>query len=87
VDISKRIVELRKQQNISTNKLANKSGISQSYLREIELGLKNPTMPIFVILSPFLYSTISSNVLLCVYITPVGSVKYVVSWCRFQEIY
>jgi len=46
MDISKRIVELREKQGISTNKLANKAGISQSYLREIELGLKNPTVEV-----------------------------------------
>ena len=46
MDVSKRIVELREQQKISTNKLANKAGISQSYLREIELGLKNPTVEV-----------------------------------------
>ncbi len=46
MDISKRIIELREQQGISTNKLANMAGISQSYLREIELGLKNPTVEV-----------------------------------------
>ena len=46
MDLSKRIVELREMQSISTNKLANKAGISQSYLREIELGNKNPTVEI-----------------------------------------
>lgn len=46
MDISKRIIELREQQGMSTNKLANKAGISQSYLREIELGLKNPTVEV-----------------------------------------
>ena len=29
---------------MTVNKLANSSGISQSYLREIELGRKNPTV-------------------------------------------
>lgn len=46
MDLSKRIVQLREMQGISTNKLANKAGISQSYLREIELGSKNPTIEI-----------------------------------------
>lgn len=46
MNLSKRIVELREVQHISTNKLANKAGISQSYLREIELGNKNPTVEI-----------------------------------------
>ncbi len=42
--IGNRITELRKLRNISTNKLANLAGISQSYLREVELGQKNPTV-------------------------------------------
>lgn len=46
MDISKRIIQLREARNMTTNKLANDSGISQSYLREIELGKKNPTIEI-----------------------------------------
>lgn len=46
MDIGKRIVELREQKNISTNKLANLAGISQSYLRDIETEKKNPTVEI-----------------------------------------
>ena len=44
MDIGSRITELRKAKGISTNKLANLAGISQSYLREVELGKKNPTV-------------------------------------------
>ena len=44
MDVGKRITELREKRNITTNKLANTAGISQSYLREIELGNKNPTV-------------------------------------------
>lgn len=44
--VGKRIVELREQRGMSTNKLANLSGISQSYLREIELCQKNPTVEV-----------------------------------------
>lgn len=44
MDVGKRITELREKRKITTNKLANLSGISQSYLREIELGKKNPTV-------------------------------------------
>ena len=29
---------------MTTNKLANRAGISQSYLRDVELGKKNPTV-------------------------------------------
>ena len=44
MDVGKRIIELRKQQNLTTNRLATLSGISQSHLREVELGNKNPTV-------------------------------------------
>lgn len=46
MDVSKRIIQLREAKAISTNKLANEAGISQSYLREIELGKKNPTVEV-----------------------------------------
>lgn len=46
MDLSNRIIQLREEAGISTNKLANKAGISQSYLREIEIGKKNPTVEI-----------------------------------------
>ena len=46
MDVSKRIIQLREMRGISTNKLANKAGISQSYLREIEMGKKNPTIEV-----------------------------------------
>lgn len=44
MDVGKRIVNLRLKQGMSTNKLANLAGISQSYLRDIELGKKQPTV-------------------------------------------
>lgn len=44
MDVGKRIVELREKKNISTNKLANLAGISQSYLRDVEMNKKNPTV-------------------------------------------
>lgn len=44
MDIGKRITELRTQRNLTTNKLANLSGVSQSYLRDVELGNKHPTV-------------------------------------------
>lgn len=44
MNVSHRITELRQKQNLSTNKLANLAGISQSYLRDIELENKNPTV-------------------------------------------
>lgn len=44
MDIGKRITYFRTQKDYSTNKLAYLAGISQSYLREVELGNKNPTV-------------------------------------------
>ncbi|MBQ2687855.1 MAG: helix-turn-helix transcriptional regulator [Clostridia bacterium] len=44
MNIGKRITELRIEKGISVNKLANLAGVSQSYLRDIELGNKNPTV-------------------------------------------
>jgi len=44
MDVGKRITQLRIQRNLSTNKLANMARVSQSYLRDVELGNKNPTV-------------------------------------------
>ena len=44
MDIGKRITFFRTAKGYSVNKLANLSGISQSYLRDVELGNKNPTI-------------------------------------------
>lgn len=44
MNVGKRIVELREKRGISTNKLANLAGITQSYLRNIEMGKTNPTV-------------------------------------------
>ena len=44
MDIGARISFFRNQQKITVNKLANLSGVSQSYLRDIELGNKQPTV-------------------------------------------
>ena len=50
MNISERITYLRTAKKYSVNKLANLSGISQSYLRDIELGKKNPTVEILSII-------------------------------------
>ena len=42
MNVASRIIYLREQKGLTTNKLANMAGISQSHLREIELGLRNP---------------------------------------------
>ncbi len=44
MDVGKRITELREIKGYTVNKLATLSGISQSYLRDIELGKKQPTV-------------------------------------------
>lgn len=50
MNVSERIKYLRTAKNYSANKLANLCGISQSYLRDIELGNKNPTVEILSII-------------------------------------
>ncbi|WP_322169504.1 helix-turn-helix domain-containing protein [Acutalibacter caecimuris] len=42
--IGERIRYFRTGKGYSTNKLANLAGVSQSYLRDIELGHRNPTI-------------------------------------------
>ncbi len=44
MNVGERIKFFREKKNITVNKLANLAGISQSYLREIELGNKQPTV-------------------------------------------
>ncbi len=44
MDVGSRIKYFRNKRNLSVNKLANISGVSQSYLRDIELGKKQPTV-------------------------------------------
>ena len=44
MQVGKRIKELREQKNYTLNKLANHAGVSQSYLRDVELENKNPTI-------------------------------------------
>ncbi len=44
MDVGTRIKKLREQKGITVNKLANLSGVSQSYLRDIELLKKQPTI-------------------------------------------
>jgi transcriptional regulator with XRE-family HTH domain len=44
MNVGERIKFFRNGKNYSVNKLANLAGISQSYLRDVELGNKNPTV-------------------------------------------
>ena len=50
MEIGSRIRYFRELKGYTVNKLANLSGISQSYLREIELNNKNPTIEMLSIL-------------------------------------
>lgn len=44
MDVGKRITQLREQMNITTNRLANLCGLSQSFIRSVELGEKGITV-------------------------------------------
>lgn len=44
MNVGERIRYFREKKGITVNKLANLSGVSQSYLRDIELGDKQPTV-------------------------------------------
>lgn len=44
MNVGERIRYFREKKGITVNKLANLSGVSQSYLRDIELGNKQPTV-------------------------------------------
>ncbi len=46
MNVGNRITFFRSMKHYSVNKLAMMSGISQSYLRDVELGKKNPTVEI-----------------------------------------
>lgn len=46
MDVGSKIVHFRVAKHYTTNKLATLAGISQSYLRDIELGNKNPTVEV-----------------------------------------
>ena len=50
MEVGKRVAFFRTSKGYSVNKLANLSGVSQSYLREIELGNKNPTVEVLAVL-------------------------------------
>ena len=43
-NVGERIKSLRIKSGLTVNGLANKAGVSQSYLRDIELGNKQPTV-------------------------------------------
>ncbi|MCX7772125.1 MAG: helix-turn-helix domain-containing protein [Clostridia bacterium] len=45
-DLAKRLIYFREIKGYTTNKLADKAGISQSFVRDIELGKKKPSVAI-----------------------------------------
>ncbi len=44
MNVGQRLKILREMKGLTVNKLANNAGLSQSFLRDIELGNKNPTV-------------------------------------------
>lgn len=44
MNVAQRLIFLREKKGLTTNKLANLAGISQSHLREIEMGKRSPTI-------------------------------------------
>lgn len=44
MDVGKRITELREARGLTTNRLANLCGLSQSFVRSVELGEKGITV-------------------------------------------
>lgn len=50
MEVGKRITMFREKKGITINKLANLAGISQSYLREVEMEKKKPTVEIVSLL-------------------------------------
>ena len=44
MDIGNRLKELREAKGLNVNKLSNLAGLSQSFVREIELNTKQPTV-------------------------------------------
>lgn len=58
MEVGKRITYFRTKKGYSVNRLANLSGISQSYLRDVELGNKNPTVEILSYLCDALHITL-----------------------------
>jgi transcriptional regulator with XRE-family HTH domain len=58
LDVAERIRFYREQKGITVNKLANEAGISQSFLREVELGNKKPSVEILSLICDTLNITL-----------------------------
>ncbi|HAG04334.1 MAG TPA: XRE family transcriptional regulator [Lachnospiraceae bacterium] len=59
MDVGKRITYFREKRGLTTNKLANKAGISQSFIRDVELSQKGITVDNLEILCETLGITMS----------------------------
>lgn len=55
MEVGMRIVELRHQRGITTNKLANLCGLSQSFVRSVEIGEKNISVENLTLICDALY--------------------------------
>ena len=62
-NLGKRIKQLRRERHITAEKLAEMTGLSTSFLREIERGNKKPALDKFVIIANCL--EVSVDALLC----------------------
>lgn len=58
MDVGKRITELRSEQGLTTNRLANLCGLSQSFVRSVELGEKGITVENLRLLCDALHITL-----------------------------
>ena len=63
ITVGKRINKIRKEKNITSDKLAEMVGLTPTFLRAIESGGKLPSLPSFIKIANAL--EVSSEVLLC----------------------
>lgn len=59
MNVGKRITKLRQQRGITTNRLANLAGLSQSFIRSVELGEKGITVDNLALLCDVLQITLA----------------------------
>ena len=58
MNVGERIIYFRNKQGITTNKLANKAGLSQSFVRDVELSNKSITIENLVLVCDALKITL-----------------------------
>lgn len=59
MNVGKRITRLRQQRGITTNRLANLAGLSQSFIRSVELGEKGITVDNLALICDVLQVTLA----------------------------